>query len=488
MSLEGSKHASANVERKVIRFTQRWTERQRRDEREFLPAALEIIETPVSVSGRGMMGIVVALVAVAILWACVGELDVVATATGRIIPSGQIKLIQPLEIGVVKIIAVADGDHVRADDVLIEIDTTNNAADRDKVARDLMQAEVDTARLQATFAGSVESFVPPSGVDSALAEAGRRQLSAQLTQLKAKLEGFDQQIAGKAADRDQAKAVIAKLDASMPLLRQKAAIYESLRENNFTSKVAVLDAERQLIEATHDRIASMHQAESAEAQMAALTHQRKEAEADFQRQALDDLRKANQYAAEQRQDLIKASQRAGLQTLRAPVDGTVEQLSIHTIGGVVTPAQTLMVIVPDGSKLEVEAMLPNRDAGFVHAGQPAELKVEAFTYTRYGLLHGQVRTVSRDALRSERDALSPDRDQAATKSPQQQDAAASGSGQSAYLARISLAETTVQTEQGPVSVEPGMAVTAEIKTGQRRIIEYLLSPFMRYRHDALRER
>ena len=475
------------MERKLIHFPLRWTERQRRDEREFLPAALEIIETPVSAAGRLMMGILVVLVAVAIVWACLGDLDIVASANGRIIPSGQIKLIQPLEIGVVKRIVVANGDHVRAGDVLIELDTTTNAADRDKIARDLMHAEVDVARLHATLAGDVDSFAPPPGADPTLAEAGRRQLTAQLAQHRAKIEGLERQIAAKAAEREHAKAVIAKIDASLPLLQEKVEMYATLRVNQLTSKVLLIEAERQLVEAKHDKIASGHQVEEAEAQIAALIQQRSEADADFHRQALDDLRKTSQYAAEQRQDLIKATQRTGLQTLRAPVDGTVEQLSVHTIGGVVTPAQTLMVIVPHGSKLEVEAMLPNRDAGFVHAGQPAELKVEAFTYTRYGLLHGKVRNVSRDALRSERDAFVPNREQVSGKSSPP-DSRTSGQGESAYVAQISLAETEVETEQGPTPLEVGMIVTAEIKTGQRRIIEYLLSPFTRYRHEALRER
>jgi hemolysin D len=143
--------------------------------------------------------------------------------------------------------------------------------------------------------------------------------------------------------------------------------------------------------------------------------------------------------------------------------------------------------VPDQSKLEVEAMLPNRDAGFVHAGQTAELKVEAFNYTRYGLLHGAVRTVSRDALRSERDAPKPQENDDGGKPPPQSEQNAQPAD-TAYVARVSISETTVQTEQGPMPIEPGMTVTAEIKTGQRRLIDYLLSPFMRYGHEALRER
>jgi hemolysin D len=230
-----------NGERKLIPFPQRTAERRTRQELEFLPAALEIIETPTSAAGRIMMGVIVALVAVAIGWACIGQLDIVATANGRIIPSGQVKVIQPLEIGVVKRIRVADGDHVAIGDVLIEIDPTTDAADRDRIARDLMQAELDIARLQAALALDDETFVPPSGADPALADAERRQLAAQLAQHKAKIDGLDQQIAAKAAERDQAKATIAKLNDSIPLLQAKADIYDKLRENQLTSQVTRLD-------------------------------------------------------------------------------------------------------------------------------------------------------------------------------------------------------------------------------------------------------
>jgi membrane fusion protein, hemolysin D len=345
---------------------------------------------------------------------------------------------------------------------------------------------LDIARLGATLALDPDAFVTPPGADPTLADAERRQLIAQLVQHKAKIEGLDQQIAAKTAERDQAQATIAKLNDSIPLLQAKAEIYDKLRENQLTSQIIRLDSERQLSEAKHDRLVTAHQVQGLQAQIAGLIQQRSEAEAEFRRQILDALGKATQYAAEQRQELIKAAKRAGLQQLRAPVAGTVEQLSTHTIGGVVKPAETLMVLVPDDSKLEVEAMLPNRDAGFVHAGQSAEIKVEAFTYTRYGLVHGQVRSVSRDALRKERDAPNPDRDQSSTKSSA--DDKRSDLGDSAYVARISLAETSVETEEGPLLLEPGMTVTAEIKTGQRRVISYLLSPFMRYRHEALRER
>jgi hemolysin D len=485
MSPEIAGGSARSAERKLIPFPRRSTERRTRHELEFLPAALEIIETPTSTAGRIMMGAIGALVLAAILWACLGRLDIVATATGRIVPSGQIKVIQPLDIGVVKKIMVAGGDHVRAGQVLVELDPTTDQADRARIARDLMQARLDVGRLRAVLAGDAAAFVPTPGADPALVDAERRQLAAQLAGQRARLDQLDQQIAAKTAERGQATAMAAKYAAAVPLLQQKEGIYQQLYGNMLSSKISLLDAERDLVAAAHDRDAAQHQAEEAAAEIAALTQQRRETEADFRRQALDALGKASEFAAEQRAELIKATERASRQVLRAPVAGTVEQLSVHTIGGVVQPAQTLMVVVPDNVKLEVEALLPNRDAGFVHAGQPAEIKVEAFTYTRYGLLHGRVRHVSRDALQSERDAPSPDRDRSSMQSEAQKEP---GAGDSAYVARISLAETAMETEQGRIPLEPGMTVTAEIKTGERRLISYLLSPFMRYRHEALRER
>jgi hemolysin D len=472
---------------RITRLPQGWGTRRQSSEREFLPAALEIIETPVSPAGRIMMAAVGLLLVIAVIWASVSHIDIVATANGRVIPSGQIKLIQPLQIGVVKRIAVSDGDHVRANDLLVELDPTTNVADRDRYAHDLAQSELDVARLRAFLAGSAEAFQAPPDVDSVTADMERNQLIQQLAEEHAKLAGLDRQVAEKEAERDQARATIDKIDASLPLLKQKLGIYNKLRESQFSSEVTRLDAQRAVLEAGHDRDAAVHEVAGAGAAIEALVEQRSETQAEFRRQALDDMRKAQQAVSEQRDELTKATKLTGLQVLRAPVDGTVEQLAIHTRGGVVQPAQTLMVIVPNGSKLEIEAMLANRDAGFVHAGQPAEVKVEAFSYTRYGLLHGVVRSVSRDALRSERDAPDPDRDTNSQKASAQTPPSG-GPGDSAYVARVTLDQDSIRTEQGVMPIEPGMTVTAEIKTGERRIISYLLSPFRRYGHEALRER
>ncbi len=206
--------------------------------------------------------------------------------------------------------------------------------------------------------------------------------------------------------------------------------------------------------------------------------------AEYERGLFDELAKAEQKAAGLVQDIIKAEQRTSLQKLTAPVDGVVQQLGIHTIGGVVTPAQALMVIVPAETHLEIEAMVSNRDIGFVEVGQDAAIKIDTFNFTRYGLLHGKVLTVSHDAITrdkpQEKIVDKPQGAEASSSEPKGQELV--------YAARVSLDRTQMPIENKIVNLSPGMAVTVEIKTGSRSIISYLLSPLIRYKHESLRER
>ena len=206
--------------------------------------------------------------------------------------------------------------------------------------------------------------------------------------------------------------------------------------------------------------------------------------AEYERGLFDELAKAEQKAAGLAQDVIKAEQRTRLQKLTAPVDGVVQQLAIHTIGGVVTPAQTLMLIVPADRRLEIEAMISNRDIGFVEVGQDAAIKVDTFDFTRYGLLHGKILTVSRDAMTRDKP-----QEKMSDKSQGAETSSSEPKGQELiYSARVSVGRTQMDIEDKRVNLSPGMAVTVEIKTGSRRIISYLLSPLIRYKHGSLRER
>src|SRR5262249_8426640 len=214
----------------------------------------------------------------------------------------------------------------------------------------------------------------------------------------------------------------------------------------------------------------------AEAALAALVETRAQTEAEYHRTLLGELAEAERKSAGFASELARAEQRTRLQQLTAPVSGVVQQLAVHTVGGVVTPAQPLLVIVPSDSHLEIEAMVSNRDIGFVHAGQHVEIKVDTFDFTRYGLLHGKVLSVSQDAItRDAPSEKSPDRPGAAPSPPEPK-------GQELnYAARVSLDRTQIWVDEKFVNLAAGMAVTAEIKTGSRRIISYLLSPLMKYR-------
>jgi hemolysin D len=216
------------------------------------------------------------------------------------------------------------------------------------------------------------------------------------------------------------------------------------------------------------------------AAIAAITEARAQTAAEFRRTLFSELVEAERKASGLGEDLVKATQRTQLQALIAPVDGAVQQLSVHTIGGVVTPAQALLVVVPSDSHLEVEAMLSNRDIGFVHPGQDVEVKVDTFPFTRYGLIHGRVVSVSQDAIA---------RDKPADKTAGLESTSSEPKGQElVYSARISLDRTQMQVEENLVNLSAGMAVTVEIKTGSRAVITYLLSPLLRYKQESLRER
>jgi hemolysin D len=268
----------------------------------------------------------------------------------------------------------------------------------------------------------------------------------------------------------------------IPILQQTFEMRKTLYEHETGSKLNYLQALRELTEQQQELAVQKSHYREAEAALAAITETRAQTAAEFRRGRLDELAKAEQKVAGLAQDVIKADKRSALQQLTAPVDGVVQQLAVHTVGGIVTPAQPLLALVPSDSHLEIEAMVSNLDIGFVQPGQTAEIKVQTFNFTRYGLLHGAVLTVSQDAIGRD-PAQSPDKPQGTDSH-----SSTSESQDPVYAARISLDKTQMQIEERLVNLTPGMAVTVEIKTGSRSVLSYLLSPLRKYRQESLRER
>jgi hemolysin D len=451
-------------------------------EREFLPAALEIVETPPSPIGRLGAYCLVAVFTLALVWAWFGRVDIVAVSKGKIIPTGHTKIVQPFEIGVVRAIMVHDGQKVKVGDVLIELDPTMNQADLGHQQSDLMAAKIDIARLTAALESESDPdarFVPPAGASPEQARMGEQFLIGQVSQYRSKLAALAGEETQKRAELESQKVSIGKIQSLLPLMEERTQMRKTLYDHQTGSKLAYLENLQELLSSQKDLEVQTSRLREAEAAVAASKAKLEETRAEFHRQILNDLGEATRKANGLAQDVAKSEQRTKYQALTAPIDGTVQQLAIHSVGGVVTPAQTLLTIVPADSTIEIEAMVDNQDIGFVHPGQDAEIKVDTFNFTRYGLLHGNVVTLSQDAI---------PRDAAGKSDPSKQSAMDGSAPEPAYAARVSLDQTQMQVDDKLLNLSPGMAVTVEIKTGTRRIIDYLLSPILRHSQESLRER
>lgn len=444
-----------------------------RYEQEFLPAAVEILETPPSPMGRAVALAISLFVAIALLWACIGEIDIVAVGQGKIVASGRTKIVQAFETGVVTKIAVEEGQQVKAGDLLIELDSTSTGADTERLTADLERETLAVARLRSVLGlpgGEMLDAPEAQGVvfdDTGLALA--RSLGAsQLAEQAEKLAALDRELARQKAGTVAAQAEIAMLAAQLPLKREQVEARRGLMEKGLTPRQQFLEMQQELIAMEGQANTAAARASENRAAIAATERQMAQATQEFERARLQELTEAEATVAQVTEELKKATQRQSLQRLTAPVDGTVQQLQVHTIGGVVEPAKPLMVIVPKDAGIEIEAEIENKDIGFVREGQEAVVKLEAFPFTRYGTKTGEVVTISDDAV--ERQGVDP------------------GNPRLAYLARIRLSDDTIDVDGKSVSLSPGMMASVEIKTGTRRIIEFVLSPLMKMGGEAGRER
>jgi hemolysin D len=374
---------------------------------------------------------------------------------------------------------------VNAGDVLIELDSTINEGETNHLRSDMQSTQLDIARLRAALTDTddpIAAYHPPEGANPALVAMQRQFLVAQVAEHRAKIAALDGQRAQKEAELGTISATVDKLDAVIPNIEERVNIRKAL--NEYGNRLQYFEVLQQLTESQQERLVQKSHLKEAKAAVAAIVETRGQTNAEYRRTLFGELAEAERKASGFAADLSKAEQRTKLQQLTAPVAGIVQQLAVHTVGGVVTPAQSLAVIVPSDSQLEIEAMVSNRDVGFVHAGDEVEIKVDTFDFTRYGLLHGQVLSISSDAIVRDNSA-----DQSKERQPGSTTNSSEPKGQElTYAARISVDRSQMQVEDKKVSLSPGMAVTAEIKTGSRRIIGYLMSPLVKYKQESLRER
>ncbi|MBV7267553.1 HlyD family type I secretion periplasmic adaptor subunit [Erythrobacter ani] len=461
---------------------------------EFLPAALEIMEKPASPGLRWLMLLTCMLFVLALIWAIVGKVDVVATASGKTVPGGNVKIVQPIEIGAVRAIHVRNGEFVEAGDLLIELDPTLASADEAQSQHSLLSARVIQSRNDALLAhleGRPSRFVAPEGTPQRIIQTEQAFVSNAIAQYEAERAALLQQRAEVRADLAGAKAEIAKLDEALPYIDRQFNARAELAEKGFFAKLELLEYEQ--LRAEHLRNIEVQQANRmrAEASIGRLEAELRSLRAGFGKTAMTDLAEANERAGMASEELRKTERRRRYQELRSPVNGVVQQLAVSTVGGVVQPAQALMVVVPCtsgdmanaascNSGITVEALIQNKDIGFVGVGDRVAVKLEAFNFTDYGLIEGKVANISRDAIDQSQQPTGNTRDESGR--PVQPGLV--------YAAKIDLACGPDDPARHALcdQVQPGMSVQAEIKTGKRRIIQYLLSPISRAVSEAGRER
>lgn len=439
-----------------------------RAELAFLPAALEVSETPASPLARATALTVAAFVVLTIAWASIGDLDIVATAPGKVVPSERVKTIQPLETSIVRAVNVAEGQEVKAGDVLVELEVTGGAADVARLKAELATARLDGARLDALLQPDpAKAFFPPADVPGALIDVQRSLLSSQLTEHQAKVAALDAELSKKQAELKTTATDLGRLEDVAVKIADETERRRELANKGYGSQIDRARSEKELADNQGQRQVQKAKLIEVQAAIESTRSQLNQAKEEFRRDITAKLAEARTKAATGEQELAKASERQRVQNLKAPVDGIVQQIEVHTLGGVVTPAQKLMTVVPKNAVMEVEAKLPNKDIGFVEAGQEAAVKVDAFPFTRYGTIPARVELVSLDAVKDE---------ESQTK-------------EYYFPVRLSLSEAVITVENGKrVPLTPGMTVMAEVKTGTRKPIEYILAPLKKYGAESGRER
>lgn len=430
----------------------------------FSSAAMAAMAQPPSYVVRMVSLSICVMVGIALVFSYFAEMDVVVSAQGKVIPAGKSKVVQPLENGIVRTIAVRDGQSVKASEVLVELDITSSGADRDRVERELWEARGEVLRANAQLAGLSRLNAPPD-MPADVVHNQNAVLQSRLTEQSAKLAAIESEFLKRRADADAISSGLAQSRNSLPLITQKYQMRQELAQTGHVAQTAVIESQMELINVQKEIAVQGNRLQESQAGMAAVKEQRAQAAAEFRTRASAELVDAVKRRDASEQELIKTRQRLQQQTLRAPIDGVVQQLAVSTVGGVVTAAQPLMTIVPDNTPLELEAQVMNRDVGHVRVGQRVINKVETYDFTRYGYIEGEVLWVGTDAIQDPK--LGP-----------------------VFPVRIGLAHTytpkAVNGRNG--EVKAGMSVTADIRTDERRLLQYLLAPMLRYQQEALRER
>lgn len=467
--------------------------RPRRSDMEFLAPALEILETPPSPVRIALILIICFMAASSLAWAYFGRIEIIATAQGKIEPLGRVKTIEPLQTGRVSEILVHDGDVVVAGQIVAELEATELTAVTEALVQQLSAAQATILRCRAAIdlleTGSREAELVAAAVDwpdeipIEIAQREHRVLKHDLAELAAELGGIDTQIDQQRANARSIATTIGARQSLIETLQELVTMRETLVDSGTVSRADLLETIQALqVEKVALTIEARNQADT-NGVIAVLQTQRATMIRTFLAGYAQQLSEAEARVDDLAQRVTQAQSQLSQMTLRSPIDGVVLASTLTTIGQVVTTGQEVMRVVPADAAIEVQAFLTNGDIGFVHLGQEASVKVDAFPYTRYGTVSAKIVRIGKDAIssavaqRSLADATSVS-----------ESAPASGDTSLVFPILVELETDHIQVGEGSVRLSPGMAVTVDINTGTRSILQFVLAPLVEVSSSAMRER
>jgi hemolysin D len=437
----------------------------------FLPAALEIQETPPNPLARWLAKSIIALLLIGIIWAVLGEVNIVASAEGKILPGSRVKVIQPLQKGVVKTILIREGEYVKQGQPLLELDSTLTGADESRLKQELMSTEMKLAvniALLKRIRSDQDSTDELTSIDQSDGSDIRHLhfnnlLQEKWLQIRANESAMINAKEAAEAEYKATKIEIEKLSKTLPITEKRAMIVNNLYQKQYATETEYLQLEQERIEQAHQLAEEKQRLKQLEANRKQSQKQIESVQAETRVNILAEITEYRREISALKEELTKAKDLNRRQMLYAPVSGQVQELEIATEGGVVTEAQPLMKIVPDEESLVVEVFVENKDIGFINREMPAEIKIHTFPFTKYGVIDAEIMNISDDAIVDEKRGL-------------------------LYRLLLEMSVKTIYVDGKEVRLLPGMEVTAELKTGKRRLIEYFLSPLIRHGKEGLRER
>jgi membrane fusion protein, hemolysin D len=457
------------------------------EDREFLPAALAIVEEPASPARVAFIYTLCALLVAALLWSCFGYLDVYAVAPGKIEVTGRTKVVEPLQPGKVIAINAKDGEKVKAGDVLVQLDPTDALASQTAAAASLTSTRAEIARLKVEIAAARATHIDthpaiawPADIPQDVRRRERGVLDSDLAKLAANLDALEAQRTEKIAERDKYTANIAATKTLITSLSQQLTMTEKMTKDGWSSQAQYLKQLDPVLQAKESEVSLEGELTTAVRDIAVADAQIVQTRQTFLATETSQLASDERNVDQLEQNLVKATVQLREMTLRAPIDGTVQASAVTTIGQVVSSGQQLMEVVPDGDHLQIQAYVLNEDIGFVRPGQPVDIKIDTFPYSRYGSIDGTVVKVANDAIPGKQGQ----QQQMNGSQPQSNDGslsittAAQATQDLVFPVIIEPAQTTMNIDGRRIPLVSGMTLTAEIKTERRTAISYILSPLI----------